>query len=206
MKNILTFFALIFAFAANAQVTFDTTYIRQTGALFYNITRVEYANGNYSESAQLIGDTAAVYTQSRSRIEQRGRDMGIEVAATATFGREFTNIRTQAAQIATLTGKNPVDDLRTDSTTRAHYTLQTWVIRGDTSQNISFNYTASGLLRYRINNGTNRNAQVIGTSVIRLLGYPTASQNTDFFLTRPNRYLTQDGKRRIVLSNQANRN
>jgi hypothetical protein len=190
----ILFFAAI---AATAQAQTDTSYIRQVGGLFYTVTRTDFADGGYTESQRLVGDSIGLYNQYRNSIEQQGKDMAVEVGFISGYSRRLTGLPRDGARIRTLTGRDPVDSLRLDSLTRAHFTNQTWAIRGDTSQTISFNFTAAGVLRYRINNGANRNAQVIGTSILRLTGYPAQNRNTDFYLVN-RRYIRADNRLRIM--------
>lgn len=199
-KYILFFFAAITAATATAQSDgrTDTSYIQQVGRIFFTVTRVDFPNGTYRESRDIIGDSMALFSQYRNTTEQQAKDMATEVSFISGYARRITGLIRDGERIRTLTGRNPVDSLRLDSATRAHYTGRTWLIRGDTAQNISFNYTAAGALRYRINNGANQPAIPIGRAIVRLRHYPSSGRDTDFYLVAPNRYIVTSGRLRII--------
>jgi len=196
MKQLLSVIALICAFSVSAQApVFDTVYTTQVGAKFYEIKRFEWADGRYNESGTLLGDSLQTFTVMRDRYDQRAKDMAIEVQSIATFPKELTAIRREADRVETLTGRNPLDSLQAQNL--EYFTGNTWVIRGDTSQNISFNQTAAGQFRYRVNSGTNRNAIIYGKSIILLTAYPKTGQNTIFFDNANGRFITTNNRLRI---------
>lgn len=207
MKNIIfAILALLFPFAMSAQsVVSDTTYTAKVGSLFYEVTRYNYsADGNdYAIRQRLIGDSSALYAVRKSAYENRGRELAIEVQATATFARRINDIIRESERTKTLTGRSPLDTLQKENITL--YTGNQWVIRGDTAQTITFSVTAGGLLRYRIDGGALRTADVIGASVVRLRNYPANGRNTDFFDNGKGRFITQDNRLRIQRVNEQQR-
>lgn len=59
MKH-LFLFLLLPLFVSAQDVTKDTSYLINSGGNFFNVTRIEYDNGAYSENSTLVGDTASV--------------------------------------------------------------------------------------------------------------------------------------------------
>lgn len=55
-------FLLLFLplFASSQEVTKDTSYLINSDGKFFNVNRIEYDNGAYSENSTLVGDTASV--------------------------------------------------------------------------------------------------------------------------------------------------
>lgn len=52
------------------EITKDTSWLTNTAGIFYNVARVEYDNGAYSESSTVIGDTLAVVCSVRQSNQQ----------------------------------------------------------------------------------------------------------------------------------------
>lgn len=204
MKHLLFIIAIFCAFASFAQApTFDTVYTKQVSANFYEVKRYEWADGRYNESGTLLGDSLQTFTVMRDRYAQRAKDMAIEVQSIVTFPKELTAIRRESDRVETLTGRNPLDSLQAQNL--EYFTGNTWVIRGDTSQNISFNQTAAGQFRYRVNNGTNRNAVIYGKSIVLLTAYPKTGQNTILYNNASGRFITTNNRLRIQKANETAR-
>ena len=205
MKNILFLLAFLPLFAFGQTPLSDTTYVKQIGVNFYEVTRFVYdTDGNeYNERQKLIGDSITLYTVRKNKFEQRGKDLAIEVQATSTFGKEITAILRQSDRTEALTGINPLDSLQKENI--EYYTGNTFQILGDSIEELAFTVTAAGNLRCKVNNGTNKNVTVIGREVVRINNYPTQGKSTDFFSNGRAIFLTQDGKKRIRRTS-ANRN
>lgn len=204
MKNKLIFKIIAFFIAFSPALTFaqavvsDTVYTEQkSNGLFYKTTVYYYddARLDFIMQSRLIGDSTALYETNKTAFEQRGSDMSVEVRSTATFSREITAIVRENNKVKASTGKSPLDSLQKENI--EYFTSGTWTVRGDTSQNIAFTVTAAGQLRYRINNGTARNATVIGKHIVRLINYDGTNKDRDFFFNGKTWFITQDNKRRL---------
>ena len=93
MKQTLFAILLFAAFTATAQVqtvTLDTTYIVNSGGNFFEVSRIEYSNGAYSEKRDFLGDTLTIYNRYVSKIEGEANEMAT-AAATAYRMRQKTS-------------------------------------------------------------------------------------------------------------------
>jgi hypothetical protein len=203
MKHILSIFIAFFAVQLSAQmVVIDTTYISNTAGKYYKVHRVVYDNGAYTEDAQLAGDSLQLYQNGKNFIADRASMFAGTIASTYDFSQRITAIFRESDRIQSLTGRNPVDSLRSDNES---LWLGTWNMRGDTQQTIVISKIATGAYRWRIGTQTARVAQPIANTVIRLNNYPVSGRSTDFFRIAGDRYIQADGKRWLIKQQPANR-
>lgn len=203
MKHILSIFIAFFAVQLSAQmVVIDTTYISNTNGKYYKVHRIVYDNGAYAEDAQLAGDSLQLYQNGKNFIADRASMFAGTIASTYDFSQRITAIFRESDRIQSLTGRNPVDSLRSDNES---LWLGSWNVRGDTQQVIVISKIATGAYRWRIGTGTLRVAQPIANTVIRLNNYPTSGRSTDFFRIAGDRYIQADGKRWLIKQQPANR-
>jgi hypothetical protein len=203
MKHILSIFIAFFAVQLSAQmVVIDTTYISNTAGKYYKVHRIVYDNGAYTEDAQLAGDSLQLYQNGKNFIADRASMFAGTIATTYDFSQRITAIFRESDRIQSLTGRNPVDSLRSDNES---LWLGSWNVRGDTQQTIVISKIATGAYRWRIGTGTLRVAQPIANTVIRLNNYPTSGRSTDFFRIAGDRYIQADGKRWMIKQQPANR-
>ena len=203
MKHILSIFIAFFAVQLSAQmVVIDTTYISNTAGKYYKVHRIVYDNGAYTEDAQLAGDSLQLYQNGKNFIADRASMFAGTIATTYDFSQRITAIFRESDRIQSLTGRNPVDSLRSDNES---LWLGSWNVRGDTQQVIVISKAATGAYRWRIGTGTLRVAQPIANTVIRLNNYPTSGRSTDFFRIAGDRYIQADGKRWLIKQQPANK-
>ena len=203
MKHILSIFIAFFAFQLSAQmVVIDTTYISNTNGKYYKVHRVVYDNGAYTEDAQLAGDSLQLHQNGKNFIADRASMFAGTIATTYDFSQRITAIFRESDRIQSLTGRNPVDSLRSDNES---LWLGSWNMRGDTQQTIVISKIATGAYRWRIGTQTARVAQPIANTVIRLNNYPVSGRSTDFFRIAGDRYIQADGKRWMIKQQPANR-
>ena len=203
MKHILSIFIAFFAFQLSAQmVVIDTTYISNAAGKYYKVHRIVYDNGAYAEDAQLAGDSLQLYQNGKNFIADRASMFAGTIATTYDFSQRITAIFRESDRIQSLTGRNPVDSLRSDNES---LWLGSWNVRGDTQQVIVISKAATGAYRWRIGTGTLRVAQPIANTVIRLNNYPVSGRSTDFFRIAGDRYIQADGKRWLIKQQPANK-
>lgn len=196
MRNYIISLLICITSISSAQVpASDTTYIRPVGNLFYLVQRTTYDNGSYTESQQIIGDTMALYNRFKSVAEQQALSKCNDVRYTSGFAKQITTLFREADQAQALTGMNPIDSLRAQ---HINFWVGTWNVRGDTSQTITISKTTAGGLRYKVNSGTFKTAQVISNKIIRLNGYPASGTATDFYLYEGVKFIQQNGRRWII--------
>ena len=197
MKHILSFFLLFVCATISAQiVTLDTTYITNASGKYYKVHRVVYSDGAYAEDAQLAGDSLQLYQQGKGYIANLAATFASDINSTWNYSRRITAIFRESDKIQALTGRNPVDSLRSDNEA---LWIGSWNVRGDTSQVIAISKNiTTGAYRWRIGTSAFRTAQPIANTVMRLNGYPTSGTFTDFFRISGDRYIQADGKRWLV--------
>ena len=180
----------------------DTTYITNVLGQYYKVHRVVYSTGAYAEDAQLAGDSLKLYQQGKGYISNLAATFASDINSTWNYSQRITAIFRESDRIQSLTGRNPVDSLRSDNES---LWLGTWNMRGDTQQTIVISKIATGAYRWRIGTGTLRVAQPIANTVIRLNNYPVSGRSTDFFRIAGDRYIQADGKRWLIKQQPANR-
>lgn len=196
MRNYIFSLLILITAVSSAQVpASDTTYIRPVGNLFYLVQRSTYDNGSYTESQQIIGDTMALFNRFMSVTDQQAVSKCNDVRYTSGFAKQITTVFREADQVQAMTGMNPIDTMRAK---QINLWVGTWNVRGDTSQTITISKTTAGGLRYKVNSGTFKSAQVISNWIIRLNGYPTSGTSTDFYLYEGVKFIQQNGRRWII--------
>lgn len=193
----LTFLFLCISISLHAQNApgVDTTYIKQVGNTFFAVQRTTYDNGNYTEAQNIVGDTAQLYQQFKNVAQQRATTMANDIRITSQYTRQITAIFRESDNTQALIGMNPIDSLRAEN---IDFWTGTWNVRGDTAQTITISKTNAGLLRYKVNSGTFKAAQVIGRSVIRLNNYPNTGTSTDFYFYEGVKFIQTNGRRWII--------
>lgn len=179
MKQTLIFVLLFAAFTASAQ-TLDTTYIVNQGGVFFEVSRIEYANGSYSEKKDFLGDTLTIFNRYVAKIEGEAN----EIAAAAQTAYRMRQKTTEWARLDTITTarllRSPITAIA-DSYEKEFLTGN-WVIEfSGTSTAATFPRLSSNK-RIRLQaNGTARTMILYG-KVMRLVNYPFTGLNTLFQL------------------------
>lgn len=195
MRKAILFFWFALPIVGMSQTSTDTTYIRPVGNLFYLVQRSTYDNGSYTESQQIIGDTMALFNRFMSVTDQQAVSKCNDVRYTSGFAKQITTVFREADQVQAMTNMNPIDTMRSK---QINHWVGTWNVRGDTSQTITISKTTAGGLRYKVNSGTFKAAQVISNWIIRLNGYPTSGTSTDFYFYEGVKFIQQNGRRWII--------
>jgi hypothetical protein len=202
MKQTLIAILLFAAFTASAQtqtVTLDTTYIVNSGGNFFEVARIEYSNGAYSEKRDFLGDTLTIYNRYVAKIEGEAN----EIAAAAASAYRMRQKTTDWAKLDTLTTarllRSPITGIM--DVYEKEFLTGNWQIEfSGTSTAATFPRLSSNK-RIRLQaNGTARTMLIYG-KVMRLVNYPFTGLNTLFQL-REGYWINLefgDSARRVVL-------
>lgn len=182
MKQIL-FFALLFLCSLSAftqTVTLDTTYIVNEGGQFFELSRINYSNGSYSEKKDFLGDTLTIFNRYVAKIEGEAN----EIAAAAATAYKMRQKTSDWAKLDTITTarllRSPITAIA-DSYEREFLTGNWQIEFSGTSTAATFPRLSSNK-RIRLQaNGTARTMLLYG-KVMRLVNYPFTGLNTLFQL------------------------
>lgn len=97
MKQILFFLLLALQISAQ-EITKDTSYLTNSGGNFFNVSRVEYENGAYSEISTLIGDTLSVLSLYVNKISNEAN----RYAAAATIAMRAQSATASLSKLDTI--------------------------------------------------------------------------------------------------------
>ena len=184
MKQTL-FFALLFLCSLSAftqTVTLDTTYIVNQEGVFFEVSRIEYANGSYSEKKDFLGDTVTIFNRYVAKIEGEAN----EIAAAAATAYRMRQKTSDWAKLDTITTarllRSPITAIA-DSYEKEFLTGNWQIEFSGTSTAATFPRLSSNK-RIRLQpatGGTPRTMLLYG-KVMRLVNYPFAGPNTLFQL------------------------
>lgn len=170
MKQILFFFLLLPSLAI-AQT--DTVYTVQQGENFYVVTRVIQANGNYVESAQLVGNMPALVDYTKSLLARTASQVTDAFFVIAKADSYWNKAISQSNSFEANTGINPIVQLQqqNDST----LLMDTWQLElpGSTPVPITFSRSVQGKLRASWSGNTNKVVHLV-TSTMRIVGFNAA--------------------------------
>lgn len=174
----LLFLCSLSAFAQT--VTLDTTYIVNESGQFFELSRISYSNGAYSEKKDFLGDTLTIFNRYVAKIEGEAN----EIAAAAATAYRMRQKTTDWAKLDTLTTarllRSPITAIA-DSYEREFLTGNWQIEFSGTSTAAAFPRLSSNK-RIRLQaNGTARTMLIYG-KVVRLVNYPFTGLNTLFQL------------------------
>lgn len=178
MKNTLLFIILPALLSAQG-ITKDTSYLTNSGGNFFNVTRIEYDNGAYSENSVLVGDTTAtlsLYVNQIANEAQKYSSAAVVAmraqAAAATLAKLDTLITARLL-------RSPITSIM-DSYER-EFLEGSWQIQfGGTNTAVTFpRLSTNGRIRLLPAGSTARTLLIYG-NMLRLVNYPVAGPNTLF--------------------------
>lgn len=180
MKNALYifFFLPLFLHGQNI-VTKDTVYQQSENGNFYEVRRVEWSNGTYSQSRTLIGDTATVFNSYLSSfVSESGRMANVAFEA-RDFDKIIRGMLQRRDSVLLQIGRDLTDTL---AQTYAGPLLQSgWNVTEDaTLSDITFSIGGTGQLRYEITGHPTRNAFILGRAM-RLNNWKNTGKSLDVF-------------------------
>jgi len=190
MKYALLFlFFPLFAFG-QAEITSDSSYIKNTAGLWYRVTILKYDNGNTDIFERVIGDTLTLYNQAVDGIRTTSQSMAVDANYTSGFPKRVKAILNENDEIVAKAGLSPQDSI--EAKDLEQFLAPGWTVKnGSGTTVIAFNKTGQDKLRYQYVTTTNRQTDLLG-SVIRLRDFPTTGTNTEF-------YKSSNGKRWTTL-------
>lgn len=178
MKNLL--FILFFpAFLTAQEVTRDTSYLTNSGGNFFNVNRIEYDNGAYSETSTLVGDTLAVLSLYANKIANEAN----QYAAAAVIAMRAQSATAVLAKLDTVMAerlaRSPITAIM-DSYER-EFLQGTWeIVNGGVATSVTFpRLSTNKRIRLLPAGGTARTMIIYG-NMLRLVGYPVSGNNTLF--------------------------
>jgi len=175
-----TFFFLLLALQISAQeITKDTSYLTNSGGNFFNVSRVEYENGAYSEISTLIGDTLSVLSLYVNKISNEAN----RYAAAATIAMRAQSATASLSKLDTImTAKllrSPITSIM-DSYER-EFLVGSWqIISSGIPTSVTFpRLSTNRRIRLLPSGGTARTMLIYG-NMLRLTNYPVSGNNTLF--------------------------
>ena len=178
MKNLL--FILFFpAFFTAQEVTRDTSYLTSSGGNFFNVNRVEYDNGAYSEVSTLIGDTLSILSLYVNKISSEAN----QYASAAVIAMRAQSAAATLAKLDTVMtarlARSPITAIM-DSYER-EFLQGTWeIVNGGVATSVTFpRLSTNKRIRLLPAGGTARTMIIYG-NMLRLVGYPVSGNNTLF--------------------------
>lgn len=175
-----TFFFLLLALQISAQeITKGTSYLTNSGGNFFNVSRVEYENGAYSEISTLIGDTLSVLSLYVNKISNEAN----QYAAAATIAMRAQSATASLSKLDTImTAKllrSPITSIM-DSYER-EFLVGSWqIISSGIPTSVTFpRLSTNKRIRLLPSGGTARTMLIYG-NMLRLTNYPVSGNNTLF--------------------------
>ena len=178
MKQILFFLLLALQISAQ-EIKKDTSYLTNSGGNFFNVSRVEYENGAYSEISTLIGDTLSVLSLYVNKISNEAN----QYAAAATIAMRAQSATASLSKLDTImTAKllrSPITSIM-DSYER-EFLVGSWqIISSGIPTSVTFpRLSTNKRIRLLPSGGTARTMLIYG-NMLRLTNYPVSGNNTLF--------------------------
>lgn len=191
MKNILFVlcFCPLFLFAQRETKT-DTTWIENTGGVFFGVHRIVYQNDEETYTKTMIGDTARLANNQIERIVTQAQSMAKDAAVVSTFKRRLADLKRESAAVLTASGVSPIDTVQKRFVSQ--FLVSGWTIRqAGTITDISFNVTNGGNLRYTIAGQATKGADLFG-DVLILNQYPAAGSQVELYRNSERNYMSVD--------------
>jgi hypothetical protein len=190
MKHIL--FLFLFATTAlNAQnVQSDTTYTVNTNNQFFEVTRVNFADGTYREQSKLIGDTASLVNYFENQMYREFQLLAFRAQELQTADRTANRLILTDIEVNKLVGISPLLELQQSQDSAL--LVATCTINDVAA---TFTRTAAGKLRVSVG-GSAFVVDHFGQA-LRLRNYPATGQTTLLYFI--NERLWADANRRVLL-------
>jgi len=177
--KILLFILLFPALLSAQEITRDTSYLTNSGGNFFNVNRIEYENGAYSETSAMIGDTLAVLSLYTNKISSEAN----QYAAAAVIAMRAQSATAVLAKLDTVMAerlaRSPITAIM-DSYER-EFLQGTWeIVNGGVATSVTFpRLSTNKRIRLLPAGGTARTMIIYG-NMLRLVGYPVSGNNTLF--------------------------
>lgn len=188
MKYILFF---LFPVALAAQnVASDTTFTANINNQFFEVTRVNFADGTYREQSKLIGDTVQLVNYFENQMFNEFQRLAFRAQELQTADRTANRLIATDLRVTALVGKSPLLELQQSQDSAL--LLATCTINEVAA---TFTRTAAGKLRVSVG-GSAFMVDHFGQA-LRLRNYPSTGQT--MLLYQINDRLWTDANRRVLL-------
>lgn len=196
-------FLLLFLplFASSQEVTKDTSYLINSDGKFFNVNRIEYDNGAYSENSTLVGDTASVislYANSITSQAQKYSSAAVIAMRAQSASASLLKLDTMATQRLS---QSPLTFVM--NSYEREFLQGDWEVRyNSTNTPVTFPRLQSNQrIRIMPSGGSARTFLIFGT-MARMVNYPVSGINI-LFKVREGRW--ENITRTIVLRRTNNR-
>ncbi len=161
------------------EVTRDTSYLTNSGGNFFNVNRIEYENGAYSETSTMIGDTLAVLSLYANKISIEANQYASAAvvamraqAATATLAKLDTVMTARLA-------RSPITSVM-DSYEREFLTGSWQIVNSGVRTSVTFPRLSTNKRIRLLPQGSSARTMLIYGNMLRLVNYPVSGNNTLF--------------------------
>lgn len=178
MKNLL--FILFFpAFLTAQEVTRDTSYLTSSGGNFFNVNRVEYDNGAYSEVSTLIGDTLSILSLYVNKISSEAN----QYASAAVIAMRAQSAMAKLAKLDTVMtarlARSPITAIM-DSYEREFLDGSWQITSGGTTTAVTFPRLSTNKRIRLLPTGSTARTLIIYGNMLRIVNYPLTGSNNLF--------------------------
>lgn len=178
MKQLL-FLLLLPALMDAQEVTRDTSYLTNSGGNFFNVNRVEYENGAYSETSTMIGDTLAVLSLYANKISsQANQYASAAVVAMRAQSATATLIKLDTAMTARL-ARSPITAIM-DSYEREFLEGSWQIVNSGVPTSVTFPRLSTNKRIRLLPQGSTARTMIVYGNMLRLVNYPISGNNTLF--------------------------
>lgn len=178
MKKLL--FLFLFPTLLSAQeITKDTSYLTNSGGNFFNVNRVEYENGAYSETSSMIGDTLAVLSLYANKISSEAN----QYAAAAVIAMRAQSATATLAKLDTLMtarlARSPITAIM-DSYEREFLEGSWQIVNSGVPTSVTFPRLSTNKRIRLLPQGSTARTMLIYGNMLRLVNYPVSGKNILF--------------------------
>lgn len=176
--------------------TRTTTYTLGTdNVTYFEVTVTTFDSGRKETVENPVGGSNILTELVCSRIKNTASALATDARGISRAKAILNELNGDSAEVATITGgQSPLEKIQAEY--QAELLASGWTIdEGSGFVPIVFSVSAQGQLRYNVNGTGNKNARMYG-AVLRLNNYPSAPNDTDFFLN-------ESGKRYFSLPNKS---
>lgn len=178
MKNLL--FILFFpAFISAQEITRDTSYLTNSGGSFFNVSRIEYDNGAYSEVSTLIGDTLSILSLYVNKISSEAN----QYASAAVIAMRAQSAMAKLAKLDTVMtarlARSPITAIM-DSYEREFLDGSWQITSGGTTTAVTFPRLSTNKRIRLLPTGSTARTLIIYGNMLRIVNYPLTGSNNLF--------------------------
>ena len=190
MKKILFFLLFPICLFAQRETKVDTTYMVNDAGKWFGVHRVVYLNDEETFTKTLIGDTSRLVQNQIDRIILSAQSMANDARTVSVFKRRLADLVRESNTIRDASGVSPIDTVQKRYVGK--FLIGAWTIReAGAITPITFNVNAQGRLRYLIQGGQTRNADLFG-DVLILNAYPAQGSQVELYRNSENNYMSID--------------